>query len=252
MLAKLSLAFICLLTGFFSSSCMFAEVEKWPAYADAVAMPAAESPKVFFIEGVDLSSLPAAVPFAAVHVRCTEAFSRAELAKAARRKALPFKPDFLLIGPNEVFQSGYVWSGGLYGGLAVPTHSARLTAACYRRLPARLGIVCNEASMVMTLAEDLRTCGIQEGDTIVSLAGAVYDRKPTSALNKRMLEIQPGEAVELVWIRPGTGRMSGTVTAQANFLLDPSLPDSIDLEGSHATPPYNWPQKRVSDSEAPR
>jgi hypothetical protein len=72
---------------------------------------------------------------------------------------------------------------------------------------------------MITQVEDwARASGIQEGDTLISLAGATV-KKPApervAAWATKRLQVMPGEDVKAIWIRPGTGRMEGVIRAGA-------------------------------------
>ena len=126
-------------------------------------------------------------------------------------------PDFMLYSNRGVANVGTVTQHvgfGIYS--SSPVYRPQAAVWCCRLAPSSVGLAY-DANQMVTLVEDwARGSGIQEGDTLVSLAGATV--KPSTpdrlaAWATKRLEVMPGEDVKAIWIRPGTGRMEGVIKA---------------------------------------
>lgn len=129
------------------------------------------------------------------------------LRKAAARKGI--HADFFAYEPGELVHSGTSYGPGLLDGprLELMTSSA---LHCMRRLPVGLGIVLGSEGMARELTERARESGLLDGDTVLSVDGVPLEQD--AQLGGHLLGKRPGDVVELQWIRPGSGRMSGRLT----------------------------------------
>lgn len=172
------------------------------------------------------SNFPEMVPFARIDGDFHHGDEPRQASELATRATnLGFAPDLLLYSTGGAQFTGAVTNHIGFGAfLTTPVYRHAGYGWCCRLLPARLGIRRNEVEMVVALDEATREqCQIQEGDTLLSVDGHALtrNRDGISPSLIRLLNAKPGEAVRLVWIRPGTGRMEAAVK-----LLEPHpIPD---------------------------
>lgn len=117
----------------------------------------------------------------------------------------------------------YAGSTSSYLGFGVsmstPHYAHVVVGVLYRIGGAALPLACNDAGMVVTVHDAARRSGVLEGDSLLSIAGkpvAFGEKWIRSAHHEVLLHAKPGDEVELVWVRPGTGRMAGVVSLLAN------------------------------------
>tara|TARA_R110002094_G_scaffold150223_6_gene138683 strand:- start:255 stop:1007 length:753 start_codon:yes stop_codon:yes gene_type:complete len=143
---------------------------------------------------------------------------------------LGLRPDFMIYAPGA---SVYAGSTSQYVGLGMsmstPHYRPQGSAWCFRIAPAQAGISFEDNGFVNGLSDDARKSGILEGDTLVSLDGkSVKARNQApAAWNTQKLFVAIGQEVEVIWIRPGTGRMSGRLVMQENKTM-PEYGTSLD------------------------
>ncbi|MCC7537866.1 MAG: hypothetical protein IT379_16700 [Deltaproteobacteria bacterium] len=123
-------------------------------------------------------------------------------------------PDVIVYADRGSVATGGV---GSYIGFGVSTYQTTysnvIAATAFRLAPTRLGFGLDDSGMVISVDDRIRSSGLLEGDTVTSVAGQPLERGErwfSSPHYSVLLRGQPDQAVELVWIRPGTGRMSGT------------------------------------------
>jgi hypothetical protein len=208
--------------------CVSSKVHKLPAYDLAMSLPGPESPKLFFAEAIDLTELPAMVPYAQVTARSGSSISRETRAKDIWHHAKKLKADVVIVE-----ESGEVYTGSTsaYLGLGISQSTANYASGslgqCYRLSGARIGIKKDKDNMVLGMSDDVRGVGLLEGDKILSVNGFDPDK-----LGKFILTAKPGDEAAIVWIRPGTGRMEGKVKLLPNPPTHLQMADSMEL-----TPP---------------
>jgi hypothetical protein len=129
-------------------------------------------------------------------------------------------PDIIIWDPEGSQTTGAVSS---YLGFGLSTTSLvtqqAISAVALRVAQTSLGLRLGSDSMVMHVHDDARASGILEGDRLVSVDGLEVQTGPNawgSAHYQVMLRGKVGQPVQLVWIRPGTGRMEGTSTLLPN------------------------------------
>lgn len=211
----------------FTSGCVpvSTKIRKLPAYDRAVQIqPVVRKPVALIESQVDLSSLPAMIPYAQI----TGAAARNSSGKAVfhriLERALEEKPDYVLISDKQAFVSG---STGIHWGYGISTsqltYGARMTATLYRVLPCHLGFTLDEDGVVTSRqSKAARESGILEGDRLLS-----FNNRPAKlpSLGLSLLSSQPGQIFHLIWLRPGKGRMEGSLKLVENEVApDGSLP----------------------------
>lgn len=237
-------ALCCSLTLLLLASCQSpskARVTHLPAFAKANTMDPVEGGPFFAYRNITRANLPLLVPFAIVttsyHV------DRGLASQTTWEHAKKMRADLLVCVDGAQHYAGSSGSSvylgwGITTAFSTPIYRTALHGICYRLAPVSLGEgwELDDAGMVMTLSDEIRKCGIQEGDRLLSFDGARIRFKEEDQLKSphltRLLEHKPGDEVTLVWIRPGKGRMEGKITLKKNpaeRLLeveweDPSLP----------------------------
>lgn len=116
----------------------------------------------------------------------------------------------------------YAGSTSAYMGFgmwtSVPTYENHVEGLACRLAPAYLPLRPAPDGTVLAVDESVRSCGIIEGDRLLSVADQPIqagDAWSTSPHFRVFLGAKPGDAIKLVWIRPGTGRMEGNIAAVA-------------------------------------
>jgi hypothetical protein len=123
---------------------------------------------------------------------------------------------------------------GVSSGYAVRSVPYRLTV--YREAEAVMPFThIRETGMVTTVADTTAAGGLQEGDFLVQIGGidAVFKSLQSwaqSPLQGLRLSWRPGDSVQVAWIRPGSGRMEGSIRLLPSARSYRSLPDAIDLK----------------------
>jgi hypothetical protein len=134
------------------------------------------------------------------------------------------------------YERGRVAAGQLhtYWGLGITTseaiYSTDCTAILLREAPSKLPVHINEKGMITVLYPGSEGCGLLEGDTVLSVDGLPFgDTWLTSEHHVARLRSRPGASVRIIAVRPGTGRVEGTVRCQENprsYLRKPSAFDT--------------------------
>jgi hypothetical protein len=125
-------------------------------------------------------------------------------------------PDFIMFASRGAANVGTVTQHvgfGVYS--SSPVYRPQASAWCCRIAPSYTGMSFDKNCMVVGVEEWARPCGIQEGDTLISIAGAGVkspseERVPEWSVKR--LALKPGTDVKVIWIRPGSGRMEGMLT----------------------------------------
>lgn len=161
--------------------------------------------------------LPRFVPYARLSGSFPFGSSEWQMAKLARESRMRgLRADLLLFRESGSVQTG---SFSTYLGLGMAMQEAAYrhlsVAWCCRLSPVETGITIDRSGLV--LAVDARvheSSGLQEGDTLLNADGhpvvPVDDVAGFSAFDAALLQMRPGREVQLVWTRPGRGRMDGT------------------------------------------
>lgn len=192
------------------------EVQKLPAYQAAIELGGPKACPAYEDSQLDDETTAGAVPFAIIN-GSSPSHSVGSINNAIVHKARELQSDFVLIGAAEQFYAG---STSTHWGFGITTSSAQrgnaVSGLCFRAASSRLGIHWDRGRMVTSISpeSDARENGLLEGDTVLSVAGkSVAEDSLRSPHNAALLDIEPGDAVPVVWIRPGGGRMESTVTA---------------------------------------
>lgn len=217
----------------FATACQQTPIKRLPAFERAARIPPKAATKSVEAESLDASKLPSLVPYAIVSAQTDLGLVQVVnvMLQNLSKQAQP--PDLFLVQGTGSTYTGSVYSGGLSGGFSIPIYKATLAAVAYRIAPCKAGVTWDESGMITAVADPARACGIQEGDRIVSFAGTPVSLGEQWAMSPhyvKIFELKPGEETELVWIRPGTGRMSGKV----KLLPNTAIPDDLQtIESTH-------------------
>lgn len=191
-----------------TTSCSMVRVEtrKLPSYAAAMALPSRTAePTFFYSHSIDRSNFDL-VPYAEVIASGGDELARF---RKIKKQAEVESADIVLFEQRE---SQYAGSVGVYWGFGVssaqPVYRGVSAGVFYRFPAASAGITTDENRMVLSLSDAARQCGIQEGDTLLSADGLAWS---DASLWRLSLERNPGDEIQVVWIRPGTGRMEGRI-----------------------------------------
>jgi hypothetical protein len=186
------------------------------AHEHLCATTAVEGAKTRMVNASALpSDLASLVPYAGMTI--TGGVPPAELAaRLARRAEELHHPDLITYTDEGSIATGAVSAYVGWGITSTSTTRENVVRATALRLaPTATGIRIDRNGMVTAIREDLRPVGIQEGDTLVSIDGQAVElgdawfNSPHLAV---LLRGRPGQVVDCVWIRPGSGRMNGKVT----------------------------------------
>ncbi len=199
-------------------ACLSAEVSTLPAHRLVEGEELGEEPPLFLLDDVDRSRIPAGIPIGVIEVRGDSDTSVKALANRAAQEARSLRAEYVLME-----RAGHVLelvSGPapiLFPSSTLANRRSAVSVA-YRIAPARLGVETNSMNMVLAIDNpDLSAAGLLEGDTLLSVDDALYEpldlRSPYLG---RQFHWRPGMTVDVVWIRPGTGRMEGSAALIEN------------------------------------
>jgi hypothetical protein len=232
------------------ASCSTYEEVRLPTFDAAMAIDTTLPNPAFYTVAQVPRDLPLAVPFAQVLGNFPSDYNEIDqgwrLSSECTERG--FRPDFVVFqarglaaGGNELQVSSVFSSCGIYGLGFSTTPTTRNTAAvtCYRLAPVSLGLMTDASWMVTEVAESAKPSGIQEGDWIQMIGTA--DVQPRASQDvapwlAASLQRKPGDKIEVVWIRPGTGRMRGEIVLGARK----PMPDD-----AKALPLPEWYRARV-------
>ncbi len=215
-----------------ATSCAPQRLKKLPMYDECVGMPQAGEARCLRSSEISADQLPALIPYATVSISDAAFESSCEpaVAKLGRRE----KADVIYMGEPGTTYAGSIggasYARGVAVGFSTPTYGHNLEAYCYRLSPVRLGIECDPDGMVVAIEEGSRTSGLVEGDRLLSLSGAriMYGTDfAKSPHYRKLIALKPGDEAQIVWIRPGTGRMEGKLLCLANPPVHLELPDAL-------------------------
>lgn len=198
-------------------SCNYYKHTKLASFDLAMQRPSrTQNPPVFHASGVP-NDLPGATAYAIINGDFDGGGSDEKHASLLKRQAatLGFAPDYLIYTPQG---SVYAGSVSTYVGFGITTSSPitrpQGVALCMREVGFSTGLDWDSNNMVTDVNDQVRSIGIQEGDTLVSIAGATVKASGSqpSPWAADCLKHKPGDVVRMIWIRPGQGRMEGQAT----------------------------------------
>jgi hypothetical protein len=192
--------------------------DKMPLPVDTVIAETkmkSDRPKLFLDEMSDWTAMPLMVPYLLLSVTHDKMTPRKNVARRLWYKAEDEGADVVRILPP-----------------VLNPPNLRTTAICYRWLSCRLGFIADDAGFVLE-AGSARGAGILEGDRVISVSGARFetghDAKNYGFYNA-MWRLKAGDAVELVWIRPGVGKMKASLACEPNDSSYLTVKDSLEWE----------------------
>jgi hypothetical protein len=174
---------------------------------------------VYKVGDLGVRDEPASVGFVGCACFGSSDLSPSNFVDAGVNKLKIYKPDFYMYSDGTVRNTGMVHSFGGGMGMSLPVSQRTVWVWGYRHKQARLGVGWDDNLMVNQITSSLAyDAGLLEGDTLVSFDGIPIPKETEGqlALGCRMLTMQPGEEVKAIWIRPGEGRMSGTIVLATN------------------------------------
>lgn len=228
----ITLCFLALLSAVLTS-CVSATVHKLPRFDELSGQPAlSHPPKLLFVEDVPPSDFPALVPYAVIGALAGEG-SKNLAARAIWRKASAINADVVIVESAGTVYGGSVSQYVGYGAaVSTPVYEHMYRGTCFKLAPFRLGLTFNSKAMVVTASDEARQAGVLEGDTLLAVSGlAVELEGPAMSPHLDMYRRhKAGDEIELVWIRPGVGRMSGKLRALSNDGSYLDVPSSVDWD----------------------
>lgn len=194
------------------ASCVSADVTTLPAHRLVKDRELGEYPPLFMRDDVDRSQLPSGIPIGVIQVRGDANTGVGSLADRSAAEGRKLRAEYVIL--ESVGRSlELVTAPGPY--LLFPSTSLAnrrtASAVAYLIAPAKLGVHTNALNMVLLIEnEDLRTAGLLEGDTLLTVDDVLYEPQDLrSPYLGRQYHWRPGLSVNLSWIRPGVGRMEG-------------------------------------------
>jgi hypothetical protein len=201
------------------ASCDTFTEKRYRNFDAAMALPRVIQEIPVFRLGATPPTGPWLVPYARVDGSFDGRHSDKGYAWRLRQEAIAreLNPDALLYSFQGEVTAGAVATYVGFG-ISTVTHIVRPQAGafCCRASPIALGIRMRADHMVLEVEDHVRASGILEGDTILTIDGAAVDPplEDVSEWALRALTKIPGDNLKVVWIRPGTGKMEGTLVAQ--------------------------------------
>lgn len=217
------------------AACSSFEEVRLPTFDAALALaPHAAAPAFFPVSQLP-RDLPLAVPYAQLTGDFPPNYRRADQSAQLVGECFDrdFRPDFIVFHPGGIASPGNALQvsptfaqGGLYGLTfsSAPVIRGQAVAICYRLATFSLGFLADGNWMVTHVNETARSSGIQEGDSVQTIGGAeLRPRMPRDLppWSLAVLTKKPRDTIELTWIRPGTGRMRGTLVLDAPQKMPP-------------------------------
>jgi hypothetical protein len=202
---------------FLTTGCIQAKFQKLAIHDEAVTQGAQSELRCIWQGEFSQEQLPALIPFAIVSA-LQDGTTRGQVAEHIARKSMEtLRPDVIIFYTGQTEYMGSIYSGGLYGGFSLPMYARNIVGVCFRLPRARTGVRLDEKGMVTSLAAHAVDAGLLEGDTLISIGGrSVTPKDFNSPHYFSLLNASEGDEVDVVWIRPGTGRMSGKIRLGPN------------------------------------
>ena len=195
------------------TGCIHTRVHKSPHFDKAMALGGPEDCRVYQ-PGENISGIKACVPYVAV-TASGDQLSDSEFVKRGTKKLREFKPDLIIVTSPQTQRTGTYHSFGWYSGFSTPIYTKTITLWAYRYIKARLGVSWDRESHMVTVIRNkaLYKAGLLEGDTLISIDETPVPATPEAhmAWSREKFDWEPGQVVKLIWIRPGTGRMTAEV-----------------------------------------
>ena len=189
-----------------------------PLYQLAAKMPFPKDRETGIVDSTVISptDLPTLVPFALILGKYNEYGSESRLVRRMLEEAQKIKADVVYITDKKK-RSEY------YGGLLVGYRlDVELISFACKIGKCQVGILYDQNTMMVTgftPNSKAQASGITEGDRLVSIDGIPFPGEKKYWLSKHYqpyLTKNPGDTCRIVWIRPGKGRMEGTVELVRN------------------------------------
>lgn len=218
----------CCLTG-----CVSTDVKELASFDLAMAIPPVGETKVFVADQVDWNAMPSCVAFAATRARTGSDLSTATMVEKIVEEHANHRPDILLVGDPKSFQSGSFSNHVGFGMfMTTPTYGKFIDATAFRLCPSMIPWRVDKDGTLIVIEDgsNLRAAGLLEGDRILSVGGNPIPKEGDSPANgywNARLKMPVGAEVEVVWIRAGTGRMSGKIKTIANPPIHLKIPSAV-------------------------
>jgi len=174
--------------------------------------PKSGRPKLFMDEWVEWRRMPFLIPFATLGMTHDALTARESLARRAWYRGEKAKADVIrLMVPEEL------------------PPNMQTTAVYYRLGPCDPGFQVDRNGMVIDVGT-AKEAGLLEGDKAMYLDGVeveLWHGARSFSCYERLWTLRPGDTAVLQWIRPGTGKMEGKITMQANPPRHKDMQDSL-------------------------
>lgn len=230
-------ALLALLACTLLSGCNHYKEHLYPNSKQAVALGTTTDTPILLHVDWRIPSLPPMVPFARIDGDFDGGYNDEAQALELKDRSLTLEllPDVIVFEPRGQAYSGSVgsYSGVGLSGVALgitnssPVYRPQASAHLYRLAPSQIGLRWDNNGFLRWIDDKAREeSGILEGDTLLSIGGYSIERPPNSIseLEIAFLGFGVGETLEVTWIRPGSGKMSGSITTT----LPPPLPEGIE------------------------
>lgn len=200
---------------------------KLPTFDACVAMPKPSEMRVTRLEAIQSSELSAFIPFALVS---TSTGTGSSVVSQFVKSGTDLRADLVCMQRGQSITTGTtVVNFGTFGA-GIPWSEREYNACLYRLAPVCVGAKWDPAGMLVSVSDAGRASGLLEGDHLVSVDGTPIlfgEGWMLSEHYAKLLALKPGDEVKLTWIRPGTGKLEGTVACGANPPTHMLLPDAV-------------------------
>lgn len=222
------------------------QIQQLPAYGIALGLVDADAPRPpkLFVKGVTPEAVfDDLVPYAQVEGMRNMANTWQSAATALAERLIRVMPDAFCYVEGKPEVAGVVTT---HVGFGVSTGStvqfAPVTMQALRAAPSRMPFELHPETDVVVVVRDKAAVGaMTEGDTLTSVGGwSVLGPEPyaQSVLARRRLELQPGDKLEIEWVRSGVGKMSGSVQMLPLVREGRAVPEAAALLPDHVVRTY--------------
>jgi hypothetical protein len=196
-------------------------------------------PQFFIANAVEDAALAELVPYHSIELVLHGNRSAQSATHEAIERLMTNRPDAILAFPNPAKVTGVnntVFFTPFTGMMSFASAATATPVVAYALRAARCRLPFqNDLStgFVRDIYDRTAAPGLLEGDTITMLGSANAQPPkewPTWDFYATWLSLRPGDALDIHWIRPGKGKMQGTVTMLSPLSPHIGIVDSIDCE----------------------
>jgi len=221
-------------------------IQQLPAYVNAIGLAkpdAPKHPKFFAKSSASVATFDDLVPYAQVQTMRNLVDPWTATAANLASRLIRVMPDAMCYFEGAPEVAGVVSTHigfGVSTGSAVQFAPATLQA--FRVAPSRMPFEMHpETDVVVSVRDKAAVGALTEGDTLTSIGGwNLLSPEPfeRSALARRRLELQPGDKLEIEWVRSGVGKMRGDVAMLPLAIAVGSGSDPAPLMADHIVRVY--------------